>query len=362
MSELEGGAPRAPARPSLAYLEGEAGGGFAEREDAHLRQDSADGDVIETTFSTDLVMLQQQLGEKARTAERAILASLDLRNELNAVRAEAAALKETVRSGRKAETAPPPEEAQATSSRLVGDAFAELAKVRTESFKAQKELERERNEHRAEMIQARAQYHATQDELQRMLQVRRTNGRRPPTGPTQPATAILPPPAPVADSVGREWKKLVAAFVFLVVTACATLVWRRFPSPATTPSTTTSQARAPERPEIRPPRPSPSPSPPPSQRPAARATTAEDIRVAMTPGGRAQFQSAVGRLSRSLSGHYGKAPEEILREVHERYKATDPSICAFDWHHGQPSLLYGGGNLSIGQNLQRCADAVDRSR
>ncbi len=82
----------------------------------------------------------------------------------------------------------------------------------------------------------------------------------------------------------------------------------------------------------------------------------------MTPGGRAQFQSAVGRLSRSLSGHYGKAPEEILREVHERYKATDPSICAFDWHHGQPSLLYGGGNLSIGQNLQRCADAVDRSR
>lgn len=355
MSELEGGASRAPTRPSLAYLEGEADVGFAERDGGHLRQDSADGDVIETTFSTDLVSLQQQLEEKARAADRAIRASLELRNELNAVRAEAAALKETVRTVRKAETPPPADEEQATSTRLVGDAFAELAKVRTESFKARKELERERNEHRAEMIQARAQYNAAQDELQRLIKVRRTNGRSPPVATPQAPGAILPVPAPEQAATKRDWKKLAIAFIVVVVAAFGTLAWRRFPLPTAGSGTTTSLARAPDPPEIQPPRP-----PPP--RPTVRPPTAEEIRLAMTTGGRAQFQGAVGRLSRSLSGHSGRAPEAILREVHERYKATDPNICAFDWHNGQPSLLYGGGNLSIGQTLQRCADAVDRSR
>lgn len=211
MSELEGGAPHAPIRPSLAYLEGEVGGGFAEREGAHLRQDSADGDVIETTFSTDLVTLQQQLVEKARTTERAIRASLELRNELTAVRAEAAAPQESVRSVRKAEPAPPAEEEQATSSRLVGDAFAELAKVRTEAFKARKELERERNEHRAEMIQARAQYNAAQGELQRLIKVRRTNGKSPPVAPPEVTGTMLPVPAPRGprpNGTGGSWQLL----------------------------------------------------------------------------------------------------------------------------------------------------------
>ena len=354
MSELEGGAPGAPSRQTFAYLNGELGDGFAERDSIPLRQDTADGDVIETSFATDLVTLQQQLQEKERAAERAIRVSLELRNELNAVRAEATALKETVQAVKKADTGPPVEEDPATSSRLVGDAFAELARVRTESFKARKELERERNEHRAEMIQARAQYGAAQDELQRLIKVRRTNNPNPPQAPKPPVAASVSRPPPPSGSSGRIGRKLAIAVVVVAFAVCGTMVWRRYPFPPTETGSAESHARAPAPPDARPPKPVP--------RRMAQVMTADDIRFAMTPAGRAQFQGSVARLSHSLSGHFGKAPEEVLREVHEKYKNSDATICAFDWRNGQPSLLYAGGNLSISQTLQKCADAVDRDR
>ncbi len=351
MSELEGGAPRAPVRPSLAYLEGEVGTGIAEREGTAVRQDSADGDVIETSFSTDLVSLQQQLEEKERAAERAIRASLELRNELNAVRAEAATLKDAART-KSVEVGTLAPDDPVTSSRLVGDAFAELAKVRTEAFKSRMELERERNEHRAEMIQARAQYNAAQEELQRLIKVRRTN--KAPAAPPVAAPAAAPPPHADTSPPTERWNQwrrpLIAVAAAFLVAVSGFLAWRRYPFSA--PEIQLRETRHP--PEVRP--------PPPKRAVVRPVATADDIRFAMTPAGRAQFQGAVGRLNHSLSGHFGKAPEEILREVHEKYKATDPNICAFDWRNGQPSLLYGGGSLSISQTLQKCADAVDRSR
>lgn len=356
MSELEGGAPRAASLQNFAYLNGELSDTFAERDEVPLRHGTADGDVIETSFATDLVTLQHQLQEKERAAERAIRVSLELRNELNAVRAEATALKETVQAVRKADTGPPVDEDPETSSRLVGDAFAELARVRTESFKARKELERERNEHRAEMIQARAQYGAAQEELQRLIKVRRTNTPSPPQPPTpKPPVAVrVPGPDPPSGLVRAIGRKLAVVVVVVAFAVCGTLVWRRYPFPPTETGSAGKQAGGPDPHEVRPAKPVPART--------AHVMTADDIRFAMTPAGRAQFQGSVARLSHSLSGHFGKAPEEILREVHEKYKATDASICAFDWRNGQPSLLYTGGSLSISQTLQKCADAVDRSR
>ena len=354
MSELEGDEPLAPSRQNFAYLNGELSDGFADHGGIPLRQDTADGDVIETSFATDLVTLRRQLREKEQVAERAIRASLELRNELTAVRAEATALKETVQGARKADAGARVEEDAATSSRLVGDVFAELAKVRTESFKARKELERERQEHRAEMIHARAQYGAAQDELQRLIKVRQTNNSGAPQAPKPPVAAGVvgqPPPAGMSRAIVRKLSVAVVAVAFAV---CGTLVWRRYPFLEIETGSGFSQTRAPAPPEVRPPKPVP--------RRIAPVMTPDDILFAITPYGSAQFQGSVARLSHSLSGHFGKSPEEILREVHEKYKANDPDICAFDWRNGQPSLRYAGGRLSISQTIQKCADAVERSR
>jgi hypothetical protein len=81
--------------------------------------------------------------------------------------------------------------------------------------------------------------------------------------------------------------------------------------------------------------------------------------VQPAPAARAQFQSAVDRLSRVLASRPGRAPEELLREVNERNQASDPTLCAFAWRSEQPALLYSAGHLSLAQTLERCADAVE---
>jgi hypothetical protein len=374
MDFVEGG-PQPPVRQSaLAYVEAEQALGEDSRESA-VRQDSSDGDVAEATFTADIQTLQRQLEERERESEKARWEALELQQELEAARAESAALKAVVRDAavteaaagaaesKKTDPKPPPKPpaTQAatpappqtssppvapavsrdgatepeTAARIVSEAFAELAKVRTEAFKARKALEQERQQHRAEMLRARGQYNSAQDELQRLIKVRRS---APPVvaktpSSTVPAPVILPPPH--SEGIFRKVGLSVALAVGL---AAVTTFWPRM--------TRWSEARAEQAPVSR----------------TRRAEEAEIPAIPLTPVARAQFQGAVGRLSRVLAARSGKAPEQLLREVHEANKATDPTLCAFDWRNGQPSLRYGGGRLSLGQTILKCADAIEKLR
>jgi hypothetical protein len=83
----------------------------------------------------------------------------------------------------------------------------------------------------------------------------------------------------------------------------------------------------------------------------------------ITPATQSQFQGAVARLNMLLATSQGKSPKEVLREIHERYRHIDPSVCDFDWRKGQPALIYTrAGGLSLGQTIEHCADAIERNR
>lgn len=336
MEKLEGGAPRAPARlalaclvsaparPALAYLASAAEGveGSADGENSVVRQGSADGDVVAATVTTNIMTLRRQLDEQAVDRENAKRQTAALRDELKAAKAESAALRE--------QRGPAMPEDPGTAMRLVNDAFAELAKVRTESFKVRKELEKERSERRADLVRARAQHQTSQDELQRLMRA------RPPLDPVphRPAPAFAPPDAEAKEA--RKAKLRGAAMVAGAVLAIGA-VWPRV--------SRWSQERV-DRPAVREP---------------ADFVAADTSRLPLTAAARTQFQSSVERLNRVLARKPGRSPEDLMREARERYKAVDPSLCAFNWRNGQPSLLYGGGHLSLGQTIQKCADAIEKS-
>lgn len=357
MANLEGSAPRAPGQPALAYLAGEVDGGVVDS-DGLKPEASPDGDVVEMSVSSDVVSLQRELEEKERATQRAKRAALERKNELNTVKAEAASRKEILSAERNTEpgTGATPEDA-ATADRLVSDAFTELAKVRTESFKARIELEKERKAHRSEMVRAHAQYHAAQVELQHLIKTRRRRIQPVPTPPKPPPPEARPDP--IAEKSRFSKGKLAGAVVALGLVLSAPVTWPEIERWGL--AARQERARNAQQERARGTDADPPPVPPPIKSPPRAPPTADASLLPMTPADRAQFEGAVSRLSRSLGRHPGRTPEAVLRAVHERYKESDPNICAFEWKDGQPSLLYGGGHLSLGQTIQRCADAVDRS-
>ena len=355
MSRLEGGAPGAPGRSVLAYEAEEADAGLAELvEGSAVRQNSADGDVVETSFATDLFTLQRKLDEKNKAAERANRAALELQFELKAARREADALKQSIAAAR-----PPGQVVQqpnrqsgirgptSTADRrvAVAETFSELARARTESVKNRQELEKERVAHRAEMVRARVQYQAAQEELQRLIKARMVQ-----TGPmpgSQPAAARDGP----AEEPASRWRSLaIGAAVAAALAVALPFAWTRMPRG------NLGEARAPDVPD-KPARVHAAPAAMPRAAPAG-----ETPLFPTTPAGKAQFQNAVGRLNGLLASQKGRSPAAVLQEIHELYKDTDPTMCSFDWRNGQPALLYNGGHISLGQTIQRCADAVAAKR
>src|SRR4051794_33617530 len=89
MNDLQGEAPLLSSPPVLAYLSDESGNDPAgPQENARLHEDSVDGDVIEATLRTEL--------ETLRRADASEQATFELRSELEAARAEANALRESL--------------------------------------------------------------------------------------------------------------------------------------------------------------------------------------------------------------------------------------------------------------------------
>lgn len=75
-----------------------------------------------------------------------------------------------------------------------------------------------------------------------------------------------------------------------------------------------------------------------------------------------EFTKGAGRLNRALDRFRNEAPETVLRRIHDENAAHGVSVCAFEWHKGEVSLIFGNQpGMEIGVTMTRCAEAVERA-
>jgi hypothetical protein len=74
------------------------------------------------------------------------------------------------------------------------------------------------------------------------------------------------------------------------------------------------------------------------------------------------FTEGAGRLNRALEHFRNETAETVLRRIHEENAAHGVSVCAFEWHKGAVSLIFGNQpGMEIGVTMARCAEAVERA-
>jgi hypothetical protein len=73
-----------------------------------------------------------------------------------------------------------------------------------------------------------------------------------------------------------------------------------------------------------------------------------------------EFTKGAGRLNRALDRFRNEPAETVLRRVHDQNAAHGISVCAFEWHKGEVSLIFGNQpGMEIGVTMTRCAEAVE---
>lgn len=84
--------------------------------------------------------------------------------------------------------------------------------------------------------------------------------------------------------------------------------------------------------------------------------------VPVTTSNPSAFTDSVNRLSQALDRFGNEEPQNVLRRVHDANAARGISVCSFEWHNGQVSLVFGNDpGMAIGTTMTRCAEAVERA-
>jgi hypothetical protein len=75
-----------------------------------------------------------------------------------------------------------------------------------------------------------------------------------------------------------------------------------------------------------------------------------------------EFTRGAGRLNRALERFSNEPAETVLRRIHDENAARGISVCAFEWHKGEVSLIFGNvPGMEIGLTMTRCAEAIERA-
>jgi hypothetical protein len=75
-----------------------------------------------------------------------------------------------------------------------------------------------------------------------------------------------------------------------------------------------------------------------------------------------EFTRGAGRLNRALERFSNEPAETVLRRIHDENAAHGVSVCAFEWHKGEVSLIFGNQpGMEIGITMTRCAEAIERA-
>jgi hypothetical protein len=99
--------------------------------------------------------------------------------------------------------------------------------------------------------------------------------------------------------------------------------------------------------------------------PAATAAPAVPFATHEAPAietAHSDFTAGAGRLNRALERFGDQRAEDVLRRIHDENAAHGVSVCSFEWHRGEVSLIFGNEpGMEIGVTMTRCAEAVERA-
>jgi hypothetical protein len=241
---------------------------------------------------------------------------------------------------------------------------ADVARLKTDWRRAMKTLQQENNDRRSELVLAKGQLHQTQRQLDQEYAGRHAEAARSASVIANLETELeeLRHAATKSDR-SQSRRRSIGGSVAVIVTAAgaialAVAIWTISRRPVTAcaaaeaESAITESAAGKVKPVSTP----------------AQASPAETFSLpGVTPAGSSVSDPglAVGmdRLNGALDAFPSRRPEDILREIHRKAAKTDPSLCAFDWNNGQPSIVYGGGGkLSLSATVDKCAAAIEKYR
>lgn len=332
-----------------------------------------------TGSAREIAELRLQLDERDRALLRAAISVSELQFELEASKEAVADLRAQAAQPphRPEDPAPAEPDDHAHIIKLDGrgenrphpEPDAEIERLRKEWMKSQRALERSQAERKAETAKLRSQLHEAQhqqllENRARRMESAHSSARIANLQRDMQAAVARAAEAELGSAKGGQTNvRLAAASAASAAILAALITWASLPGPTqgTVRRAETAHAAVQTAP------PQEARAVPPlrtgtSTLPAAIVETGRAVVVSpLSQESRSGFQAALSRLNRVLTAFPGKKPEQVLREVHQAYAKTDPTICSFEWNHGQPAVLYSGeGNrLTLGATLSRCAEALE---
>jgi hypothetical protein len=245
--------------------------------------------------------LRELLREQEQATLRAIQTAADLQSQLSTAQTEVIKIGKQYHGFSR--------EARAAVAQKAAE--VEIARAKLERHHALLELERQKQERKAEATQAAAKLSLARNEL--TIAEPRPENRR-----ARHATIAVITAVAIVGSAVAFWR---TSFTQRNPAVAAMQTVREYPSKS---SPVASSA------DVFPKEPSPEPG--------------------------AALSSAMTQLDIVLSSFPGREPEDVLREASER----DHS-CRMQWNDGNPSLLFGGGvSNSLSSTITQCAEAVKR--
>jgi len=239
---------------------------------------------------------------------------------------------------------------------------ADVTRLKADWRRAMKTLQQENKDRRSELVLTKGQLHQTKRQLDQENTARHAEAAR--TGniiahletelgeARQAATKSDRRQARRRHIGGSVAEVITAAGAFALAVAIWTISRRPVMAcaPAVAESTITESAAG-------------KVSPVSAPVPVAPAETFSlpGVKQAGSPAPDPGLAGGMDRLNGALDNFPGRRPEDILREIHRKAAKTDPSLCAFNWNNGQPSIVYGGGGkLSLSATVDRCAAAIEK--
>ncbi len=356
----------------------------------------AAADVDYPGAGDEVAALRQMLDERDQALLNAAISVTELTLELDASKEEASSLKSKLRYGPNLPMPEQPERDLDAGKIVRLDARSELRaqmepdpeieKVRKEWVKTQKLLERAQAERKADNARMRSQLHEVEQQRNLETRARRMESAQSSAKianlqkDVQGAMARVATAEAAAANGARPNVRLAAASATAAAILAALTTWVSMPKREVPANDRAVAVQAPKNPggaigkvAV----PSSAAAAPvtglslpgaalsnvsmPSGPSAAREAQ-KMVASPLSPEARQGFEAALGRLNRVLTAFPNRKPEQVLREAHEAYLATDPTVCLFEWNQGQPAVLYSAesGNLNLSASLSKCAAALEK--
>jgi hypothetical protein len=267
----------------------------------------------------EMERLRELLREQQEATLHAINTAADLQSQLSTAQTEVKKIGKQYHGFSK--------QARAAASEKAAE---EIAKANSERHEALRELERQKQESRAEAIRAAAQLSRVREELTASSVAGGIPHSRPENRRVRHATIAIITAVAVVGSAAALWRTSFTKFT------------------QSHPSTEMKDSPAPVA-VMQTAREYPSKSLP-------VASSAAVFPNGLSPEPAAALASAMTQLDIVLSSFPGRKPEDILREASKK----DHS-CRMEWNDGNPSLLFGSGaSSSLSSTITQCAEAAKR--